>query len=160
MTGVAAFAGGDLGSSTPTNLVDLAHLTTPGPALVWSSATLSQPRISPVGARAGARLLFAGGYVSQSSYSRIVDIFDGSQWTVASLSSARFGIFSSDLGQYVLFAGGLSGTQLSLVDVFDGASWNVTSLSQGRSLGAGCAGILAGGQVALPPASQVTNVVE
>ena len=102
---------------------------------------LSQPRAGVVAALVGSKILFAGGYNSPGTSTR-VDIYDinTNSWSTAELSQARYGIGVTVLGTKVFFAGGIEGgwwdgiSTYSIVDIYDALTntWSVANLSQAR----------------------------
>jgi hypothetical protein len=109
----ALFASGAVDSggpnARPSDVVDIYDAATGQ----WSTARLSQPRLSPAAAVVGTRVLFAGGLVGwwggpDARASDVVDIYDSAtgQWSTAHLSQARTGLVSAVVGGQVLFAGG------------------------------------------------------
>ena len=95
----------------------------------WSTAQLSSPRV-PVGASAGNKVVFAGGY--EWNPSPIVDIYDGvtNIWTTGTLSESRNISQVATSGNKIFLAGGLS----KRIDIFDAlaGTWSIDSLRIGR----------------------------
>jgi hypothetical protein len=106
---------------------------------IRQTAVLRPARDYLASASVGNTVLFGGGGQPANGGSKSeVDIynFSKSYWTSASLSTARYSIAATSLGDKAFFAGGGSGSSLSsAVDIFDGNSgnWTVSSLSQARS---------------------------
>jgi hypothetical protein len=102
-------------NSAPSKVVDIYS------AGVWTNTTISQARYSLAGATTGPKAVFAGGYMYSLMHARpladvvssggliasnAVDIFDGSIWTTATLSLARYHLAGASVSGKVLFAGG------------------------------------------------------
>ncbi len=119
----------------------------------WSSFQLSQDRRYYNVAKAGSKVLFAGGCAFDADYDKtdydVVDIYDtvSGQWSRAKLSQARTFIQQAAVGSQVVFAGGFAGNLPSAaVDIYDAATdrWSTASLSEAR---AGMAQATAGNQI-------------
>jgi hypothetical protein len=107
----------------------------------WSSAHMSRPRLMPVTAVVGNKVLIAGGecspYCGGIGVSNIVDIYDSAvgRWSVAHLSQARVPYAVATIGQKVLIAGGYfenAGGFSDVVDIYDDATgtWSAATLSE------------------------------
>ncbi len=112
----------------------------------WSTATLSQWRLSLAATTVGDKAIFGGGASCNFTncnwpYERDnVDIYNDSTggWSTATLTEARWNLAATAVGTKALFAGGVSdwGTPLlDVVDVYDDATgtWSTASLSQARA---------------------------
>ena len=105
-----------------------------------SLGTLSIPREYVCAAKAGSKILFAGG-ASQLEPSLIVssrvDIYDTitQSWSTAELSMPRVGLMATSLGNKVYFVDGYINNS-SRIDIYDASSnqWSTNELSTGRSL--------------------------
>lgn len=109
---IAIFAGGYSGQNQVSDAVDIYNASTD----TWSTTTLSEARMQPGGTFCNGKFYFAGGR-NANTESKVIDIFDGTNWTTDSLSIPRSGVAATTVGDVVIFAGG--GT-LSLSDYL----WN------------------------------------
>ncbi len=105
----------------------------------WSTATLSQPRLSLAATAVGSKAFFAGGAdASYTTASATVDIYDVAtrQWSTAMLSQARSNLAATSVGSKAFFAGGRTiPSPSNRVDVYNTTTgeWTIMSLSQARS---------------------------
>ena len=122
---------------------------------IRQTAVLRPARDYLASASAGNILLFGGGGQPADGGSRAeVDIynFSKSYWTSTTLSTARYSLAATSLGDKAFFAGGGSGSGYSnVIDIFDANSgnWSVAALSQARSnmaaVSAGAKALFGGG---------------
>jgi len=122
----------------------------------WTTATLSEARVTLAATAVGDKALFAGG--ASSGYDNTVDIYDteSGAWSTASLSQRRESLAATTVGNKAIFAGGYTtgNTRSTAVDIYDGDSdsWSTATLSVGRShLAAttvGSKALFAGGYIA------------
>ena len=91
----------------------------------WTTAKLSEARMSLAATSIDTKIFFAGGNRSgiSGNISNMVDIFDNStnSWTESTLSQTKEGLAATSIGNKAFFAGGF-GIQLysNTVDIFDG----------------------------------------
>ena len=155
-------------ASNPSTAVDIFDASTGR----WSTASLSQPRVSMTVAIVGSKAIFAGGDTSDTTYGAAVDTFDAStgRWSTATLSQARDGMAVTTVGSKAIFAGGsgvnylgTNGTYgpVNAVDIFDAntGGWSTATLSQARySMAAATVGtkaVFAGGFDGFYPSAAV-----
>lgn len=153
---IAIFAGGHKGKNLPSDAVDIYNSVTGS----WTAATLSEARAHVGGVYAGGKFYFAGGIrAGVGNSSDVIDIYDGTNWTVDHLSYSRGGIYPATAGDKIFFPGGgeMNLLQLyyrnseSLVDVYDitSASWSTNNMVFDKvnhtSLGYGSKIYVAGG---------------
>jgi N-acetylneuraminic acid mutarotase len=101
---------------------------------------LSIARFNVIGASAGSKMVFAGGWTPGAHSSR-VDIYDtiSKSWSTAELTMAeRDGMAVATIGNKILFAGGGNNDWIdvtSRVDIYDATtnSWSIAELSQARN---------------------------
>lgn len=151
--GKAFFGGGDYAGTTRVDVYD-------GATGLWSIDALSVGRTSLAAAAVGSQVLFAGGYVGDSSRIRsdVVDIYDTDtmHWTTAHLSQPRSHLTATTVGDLAFFAGGSyvngsDSTGSNVVDIYDSSTgeWSVTHMPHARTvLAAGAVGnkaLFAGG---------------
>ncbi len=163
----ALFAGGRVGNTT-FNVVDIydSSLGTPSTPGAWSVAALSLPRAGIAAAAVGNLALFAGGGVTNTTSTAVVDVYDVNTgvWSLGRpLSVPRGALSATTVGSLVLFAGGgsiVGGAPVvsNVVDIYDSslglpdnpAAWSTATLSVGRGvMGAvtvGSKALFAGGQ--------------
>ena len=140
-----------------------------GEAYLRFMGRLSQPRASVAVGHAAQKIVFAGGFLSLSSSSR-VDIYDltSHTWGTAELSQARGNIAVAVVGNKIFFAGGQNGNgdqAYDNVDIHDALTntWSVQYLSSRRgriaAASVGNLAIFAGGG-SYPPFVPSTNRVD
>lgn len=115
---------------------------------------LSEPRYSLGVARAGDKLIFAGGQNGLSP-SDAIEIYDAAtdSWSTATLSVPRAALSAATVGRLAVFAGGVDESLLGydLVDVYDSSTdvWYTLTLSERRGYltgaSAGGVALFAGG---------------
>jgi len=101
--------------------------------------TLSQTRKGISVASTGNKILFAGGFVTGSTYTSRVDIYDlaNQSWSTAELSLARNDMAAVSCENKIFFGGGENGdgtSNVAAVDIYDASSntWSAASLSEPR----------------------------
>lgn len=109
---IAMFAGGYSGPNQVSDAIDIYNASTDS----WSTATLSEARMQTGGTFCNGKFYFAGGR-NINTESKVIDIYDGVNWSIDSLSTPRSAVTAMSVGDVVIFAGG--GT-LSLSDYL----WN------------------------------------
>jgi hypothetical protein len=101
-------------------------------------AKLSVSRTNVAAASLSGKIIFAGGYSAEGSYSNVVDEFDTTtkKWATSALSVGRSGIAATVNGNVAMFAGGntTSNDYSSVVDIYDNTTgqWSTSNLSVAR----------------------------
>jgi hypothetical protein len=131
----ALFAGGDNGSSTYSNIVDIFDSWSG----MWNTTTLSQTRAYLASTSLRNLTFFGGGKTNGNQSSNVIDIFNSTSqtWNTSTLSQARYYLASSSIGEIVAFGGGSDGsTYYLVVDMLNVTSntWFIVNLSQPRAV--------------------------
>ena len=117
------------------NVVDIYDTTNE----IWTTATLSQPRMLIGATVVGNKAFFAGGAIDNETATNRVDIYDATTntWSIDSLSSPRIWVAAATAGTKAIFAGGndVLSNSYNTVDIYDTATetWSTTTLSQKRT---------------------------
>ncbi len=110
----------------------------------WNVLSLSMPRSHLAGAKAGNKVLFAGGYDKigyapvLAIYYNNVDIYDTATYlmTTGKLSEARANMASASIGNKAFFIGGKTLTGYSkIIDIYDALSnsWSLVQMPNSRA---------------------------
>ena len=131
--GTKAFFAGGLTASGVSSVVDIFDTNNSQ----WTIAALSLARSNVVTATVGSKVLFAGGKIDATTYSNVVDIFDGTNWTTSTLLSTRRLIGAATVGTKAYFVGG------NTMDVYDVTNGQWASVALPESVISG--GVVANG---------------
>jgi kelch-like protein 20 len=134
-----AFGGGGAANDSLSATVDIYDVNQG----TWTKAKLSQARQYLSAAGAGSKILFGGGIVFDvptQKYipSSVVDIYDVNtgKWTTAQLSEPRTQLTAAGAGNFILFAGGVDGSDKisKTVDIYNTSTgvWTTAQLGAGR----------------------------
>ncbi|MCA9313600.1 hypothetical protein KDA08_04805, partial [Candidatus Saccharibacteria bacterium] len=140
--GTYTIFGGGLHAGVPSNVVDIVTMVNynpPSSGVSRKSVALSEARYNLAATSVGQCAIFAGG-TSVSGLSDRVDIFNLSIWNgtstitplTMSLSEPREKLVAVSIGNYAIFAGGMSSSgESNVIDVFDFSNFNgnVTSIN-------------------------------
>jgi len=101
---LAIFAGGLNGLGVVSDVVDIYDAISG----TWSTASLSSARAYAGGGYANGKFYFAGGVLGGivNMTTDVIDVFDGTAWTIEHLSVPRAGVMVEPVNNYVYFMGG------------------------------------------------------
>ncbi len=149
----AIFAGGfysiPQGDNGPSNVVDMYNASTN----VWSTTTLSDPRVDIAATTVGEKAIFAGG-MDDNGWTNAVDIYDGSTgtWSTTTLPVNLEAPVATTVGNMAIFAGqDVVNGQTNVLDIYNSSTgvWSSATAFVGQSYAAatavGTQAIFAGG---------------
>ena len=123
------FAGGEIGQTLPSDVVDIYDVSTN----TWAVSHLSKPGMFFSTATCGNKVFFAGGFTNALSN---VDIYDASteSWSAASLSAPRGGVTVFSGNNKVYFTGGNFAQISNVIDIYDNGTdtWSTSTMQSPR----------------------------